>query len=66
MRKRDLIALSAIAYFTFSGSAFAYLDPGTGSIILQALAARYLTDDTAFRLEVLPRQADVQGVPPGR
>ncbi|HSM39709.1 MAG TPA: hypothetical protein VK862_03090 [Afifellaceae bacterium] len=37
MRKRDLIALSAIAYFTFSGSAFAYLDPGTGSIILQGI-----------------------------
>ena len=37
MRKTDLIAISAIAYFSLSGSAFAYLDPGTGSIILQGI-----------------------------
>ena len=37
MRKSDLILLSAVVYFTLSGPVYAYLDPGTGSIILQGI-----------------------------
>jgi uncharacterized membrane protein len=33
------ILLTAVIYFLMHTHAYAYLDPGTGSIILQALAA---------------------------
>jgi O-antigen/teichoic acid export membrane protein len=34
---KKLITLSFILSFSLIGNAFAYLDPGTGSIILQAI-----------------------------
>ncbi|HMB46888.1 MAG TPA: hypothetical protein VKN63_01295 [Afifellaceae bacterium] len=37
MRKLDLILLTTVTYFTITGSSYAYLDPGTGSIILQGI-----------------------------
>ena len=35
--KKYFLHLSIIIFFTFTNSANAYLDPGTGSIILQAI-----------------------------
>jgi len=34
-----LIIFTLVCLAAFSGNAYAYLDPGTGSVILQALAA---------------------------
>lgn len=34
-----IIILSFILFFIFQNKSYAYLDPGTGSIILQAIAA---------------------------
>lgn len=35
--KKHLLTLSCLIYFTYIPHAYAYLDPGTGSIILQAI-----------------------------
>lgn len=37
------VALTALAAFVFTSPAYAYLDPGTGSIILQGLLASIAT-----------------------
>ncbi len=37
MMRYPVTFLAAAWYFSFSQSAFAYLDPGTGSILLQGL-----------------------------
>jgi hypothetical protein len=34
-----ILALATALFFTTAGNAHAYLDPGTGSMILQAIAA---------------------------
>lgn len=39
MRIRDQVALSVVMVFAFTGSAYAYLDPGTGSLIVQGAIA---------------------------
>jgi len=41
--------LFVIYYFTFASSAHAYLDPGTGSIILSAIIAAIATTTTYFK-----------------
>jgi len=37
MKKRDVLAVVAVAAFGFAQPAFAYLDPSTGSMILSAV-----------------------------
>jgi hypothetical protein len=39
MRVLDRVVLSLIMVLAFSGSAYAYLDPGTGSLIVQGAIA---------------------------
>lgn len=39
MRGIEIIAISVVALVVLTGPAHAYLDPGTGSIILQSLIA---------------------------
>lgn len=35
--KKYILTISCLFFFTFTSQAHAYLDPGTGSIILQAI-----------------------------
>lgn len=44
------IYLSLIIYFGLISNAFAYLDPGTGSVILSAIVAALVTIKTYWRL----------------
>jgi hypothetical protein len=44
------IYLGLIIYFTFTVNAYAYLDPGTGSIIISAIVAGLLTIRTYWNI----------------
>ena len=44
------IYLGLIIYFMFTVNAHAYLDPGTGSIIISAIVAGLLTIKTYWRM----------------
>ncbi len=39
MRKRFVLAIGAAVFINSAGNAHAYLDPGTGSMILQTIVA---------------------------
>ena len=47
IRKINFAIIFIITFFQFNSNAYAYLDPGTGSIILQAIIA-FFAGATAF------------------
>lgn len=51
MKNKGMVLLTLIAIMLFfTPTAYAYLDPGTGSVILQALAAGVLAIGVGWRL----------------
>lgn len=46
---RYILLPALLILFTFNTNAYAYLDPGTGSILLQALAAAVLAAGVFWR-----------------
>jgi hypothetical protein len=43
MKKRSFLWLTLIMVLCFPRNAYAYIDPGTGSLILQGLAAAFIS-----------------------
>ena len=42
MKFKNYIIYSVILYFSYTGNAYAYLDPGTGSIIISTIIAFFV------------------------
>ena len=42
MKTNTILYITALALFIFPSNAYAYMDPGTGSMLLQVLAASLL------------------------
>ena len=49
MRTTNLYTVLFITFFSFSPSAFAYLDPGTGSMVISAIVGIFATAYLALK-----------------
>jgi len=50
MKKIHIIFLTLITYFFLSTNSYAYIDPGSGSIILQAIIAAFVGASTTITI----------------